>query len=113
MPRCLSIRLLWFRQSRRRRIKAFGLGPAHIDLDARHTPPVTSSSFINLHAGGDGVNVNVAGVEKYMAVAFIKSWRSVSPGSEFAASAPEDWAIGFSLAMVRLAVDGGIPPGYL
>jgi hypothetical protein len=110
VPRC-SVRLLWLRKSRRR-IMAFGLGPAHMDLDARHTPPVTSSSFSNLHAGGGGVNSNVARVEEYMAVACFKSRRPVSARGEFGASAPERRTIGFSLAMGRLAVDGGIPPGY-
>jgi hypothetical protein len=111
VPRCLSVRLLSIRQSRRRRIIAFGLGPAHTDLDARHTPPVTSSSFSNLHAGGGGVNSNVVKLEKYAAAAFVTSWRSVSARGEFGASAPEQRTIGFSLAMVRLAVEGGIPPG--
>jgi len=83
-----------------------------MDLDARHTPPVTSSSFSNLHAGGGGVNVNVVGVEEYMAVACFKSRRRVSARGEFGASAPEHRTIDFSVAMGRLAVDGGIPPGY-
>ena len=112
MPRCLSIRLLSIRQSRRRWNRAFGLGPAHTKLDARHTPTVTSSSIINLQGGGGGVNVNVVRVEKYTAVACIKSRRPVSARGELGASAQGHQTMGFSLTMGRLAVDGGIPPGY-
>jgi hypothetical protein len=112
VPRSLSIRLLSIRQSRRRRNRAFGLGPAHKELDARHTPPVTSSSFINLQGGGGGVNVNVVRLAKYTAVARFKSRRPVSARGEFGASAQGHQTTGFSLTMGRLAVDGGIPPGY-
>ena len=112
MPRCLSVRLLPFRQSRRRRVMALGLGPAHTELDARHTPPVTSSSISNLHGGGGGVNSNVVKSKKYMAAAFVKARRPARPWGEFAASAREERTIGFSLAVSRLALDGGIPPGY-
>ena len=108
----MSVRLLPFRQSRRRRVMAFAPGPAHTELDARHTPPVTSSSISNLHAGDGGVNSNVARAQKYMAAAFIKARSPARPWGEFAASTPERRTIRFSLAMGRLAVDGGIPPGY-
>ena len=91
---------------------AFASGSAHTDLDARHTPPVTSSSFSNLHAGGGGVNVNVVRLEKYTAVAGFKSRRPFSARGEFGASAQGRQTMGFSSAMGRLAVDGGIPPGY-
>src|ERR1700680_784661 len=111
MPRCLSIRLP-IRRSRCRRIRAFGLGPARTDLDARHSPPVTSSSISNLHAGGGGVNSNVVKSEKYAAAGCVKSRRSVRPWGEFAASVREHRTMDFSLAMSRLAVDRGIPPGY-